>query len=1082
MAEIMGLHDEAWRIVQAPYICSLKRLHDSLCVTFDIYISRWAKYNPCLVESLVSDVSECLWTSPYALNILVHLSKSLPARDAFLRRNPGLLDLLSKKSLECQGDDDKHGRACIALLRFPLPREVPLPGSLLPFFKGTFDRAALSPSAETIRPVYVLLSGNCSDLLEIIPVQMMARFQDQLVNILKTLEDHAVCLLCLGILAAIAHPESHASNLTTGTPKESDGSFTSERVPFSEGLKQFFTARKAPKTLEFISLQVAYACSETNSLSQNEATEYFELAKVIAGAISIEVKQDFVNGNSRGARKLLEKCLHPSNRHIDFQVRALDFVLDGLHARIVNVPSLNSHGQTLVKSLLAAMDSVGSESLANSAKELLLYMDESNIFLLLETILDISVSCEEPNFKEFHRIDISMVLLEALNEALSESSTLRRAVLRAMSGKLSGKLTSLHSPKSSQKSQRKCCACGVCCQKYFANKGKLRRSLRALFIKTAFCGHEYEIYLSKTSIGALIDQQDADHSILQADFTESTICANIRSYDLFGTPAQKDTRQISSNNWRETLSENLLANARLQYESIVQQMGTVCRELEERCDEAETPFRQEKFKVEELELRLLEAEDRNKELDSMLLERNLFQVGAEAELSALRKQAESAEKRLGDYVQQTGDLKELLKSVELKAIDTETHLKEGAQKRELETAAMISAKDDAAEDLMKELCSMMEKLNERKKENSMLVEEKQKITEDKNWLEGALADVESKLKLRDASLREEHSQLIQLQGLYEKLKGDLECTFKKVEELESANTHLLDEQNLAKQALQGELDLDSLTDGSHNGATISTLVAQYAEKIRGVERHARSELEKANLKHLELEEKFEIQSRQFNEKCKEFSELREWKERLMVAMYPKDFGSSGFDARGESFDADHTEERIAKRSRTQKMPLTPNGNPPQALAGRGTGLKPTNGLRQPLRDIGSGEGTSPSDAREKRHSDQSIGLSANWAGAKPPRLGPISYGKQCQTVLTTAGYDGANEPTQHFPHSSCGRSNSPEEPCESRRYIEEKENIEDGNRRGELDCRSFSEISERQSPPMSSENVEYIAGYQGTIS
>ncbi|KAK2782675.1 hypothetical protein FQN52_000775 [Onygenales sp. PD_12] len=99
MVERMALEKlslEVDRIVSAPYLVSLKGLHDILrhesCTTSTL--RTWAAFRPCQIDTLASIVLDSIKPWPYTLDILSSLVSIEAFRDSVLQLLPTILDEL----------------------------------------------------------------------------------------------------------------------------------------------------------------------------------------------------------------------------------------------------------------------------------------------------------------------------------------------------------------------------------------------------------------------------------------------------------------------------------------------------------------------------------------------------------------------------------------------------------------------------------------------------------------------------------------------------------------------------------------------------------------------------------------------------------------------------------------------------------------------------------------------------------------------------------------------------------------------------------------------------------------------------
>ena len=154
------------------------------------------------------------------------------------------------------------------------------------------------------------------------PADLVIGLQENLLRILRALEatDHSANLLCLAIFAKFASTEP--TNLQTlDRPRSSDNILSPDVSPSNESIpgllgscgsaKQFFTSKRACKTLDLVVLKVILACSCSCSLPSSEITESLKISEEIVDAVGKDEKRIWILKNSTKVRKLHEKILRP---------------------------------------------------------------------------------------------------------------------------------------------------------------------------------------------------------------------------------------------------------------------------------------------------------------------------------------------------------------------------------------------------------------------------------------------------------------------------------------------------------------------------------------------------------------------------------------------------------------------------------------------------------------------------------------------------------------------------------------------------------------------------------------------------
>lgn len=203
-----------------------------------------------------------------------------------------------------------------------MPLETPIPLKVPVFLMKCLEKAVQSLSPETIRPVYLLLSGLDSSYLDILPFDSLSSLQSQMIEVLKNLDsdNHLASLLCLAVLAkfssrpggmANSHPNDRSS------PNDEIGPESAHRfLP----ARKFFSSRRAPKTLDLVVIKAITACSQSCQLSSPEIVESLKLSREIVDAFDKKEKSSWLAGNVRKTKKLYEKILRLEIEEVQCEV------------------------------------------------------------------------------------------------------------------------------------------------------------------------------------------------------------------------------------------------------------------------------------------------------------------------------------------------------------------------------------------------------------------------------------------------------------------------------------------------------------------------------------------------------------------------------------------------------------------------------------------------------------------------------------------------------------------------------------------------------------------------------------------
>lgn len=204
--------------------------------------------------------------------------------------------------------------ACISMLSATLTVAIP---SNVPMFLGRLlEKTVKSKSPEDIRSVHRTLSGLGSTFLEDLSLDILARFQNHLADLLTTLDinDPFANLLCLAVLAKFASRPCDAPirlSLTSQSLPLSNGVVAVNAVDTFCPARKYFVGKRAPKTFDLTVLKVINACSRISTLSPSEALETLALSEEIIDTLSSDDRRSRIDKNGGMIRNLYGKILRP---------------------------------------------------------------------------------------------------------------------------------------------------------------------------------------------------------------------------------------------------------------------------------------------------------------------------------------------------------------------------------------------------------------------------------------------------------------------------------------------------------------------------------------------------------------------------------------------------------------------------------------------------------------------------------------------------------------------------------------------------------------------------------------------------
>lgn len=177
----------------------------------------------------------------------------------------------------------------------------------------------------------MLLSSIASNLLDVLPVNILTGLQDRLIEMLRGVEvdEHSTNLICLAILAKLTSVSSTNSKLSKDLSQPSlnlplletalsDNGAVSKSSRNYSLAQQFFSAERALKTLDLVVLKVILACSRSCTLLSKDVVESLKYSEEIVNAVTKDEKKNWLSRNGIKCRKLSEKI---SRHDIDPEIR-----------------------------------------------------------------------------------------------------------------------------------------------------------------------------------------------------------------------------------------------------------------------------------------------------------------------------------------------------------------------------------------------------------------------------------------------------------------------------------------------------------------------------------------------------------------------------------------------------------------------------------------------------------------------------------------------------------------------------------------------------------------------------------------
>lgn len=187
------------------------------------------------------------------------------------------------------------------MLSSKLPEDTAVPARIPLFLTTLLQKMVQEPCTRTIRPLYEVVQGFIGNLniVKILPNDLMANFQLEATNILRSLNDPVGSLLCLATFARIRRlwqPTGSESYMPT----------------WLESIFQILGPKRGAKTLDLVFISAIMACSNSCSgYSPQERVFLVKLAVEICDSFHEELKRSWLSTNSPKVVKLCEKLRRP---------------------------------------------------------------------------------------------------------------------------------------------------------------------------------------------------------------------------------------------------------------------------------------------------------------------------------------------------------------------------------------------------------------------------------------------------------------------------------------------------------------------------------------------------------------------------------------------------------------------------------------------------------------------------------------------------------------------------------------------------------------------------------------------------
>lgn len=898
MASYEALATEIDRITSSPYPSQLRTLHSISQKCTDADIAQWAAAKPCLIETLASCLLEGLQQWSYVLDIITKFSFHVACRDAFLQHEPTLLHSAVAHAIKGGNERSKYVRTSVALLSLPLPDTVALPAEAQTLFVQLVEDAARRPSPGTVQPVYLVLSGTAGLLLEVLSSEIMSRFEDHLLEILKnsgSTPDGCLSLYCLAIMNLVCKSTDPEFRLTAGSYNTQDflASTPASTKWKSEAMQQFFTGSKAQKSIQLVVLSAYLASKSTAADCTFEKIKSLLLANEIIAAIPADIRKIWSSANPGMIRKLQERLC--SEDVVDkIKTLALRFVGKLCELDTLPHPVLES----LELTFLDAKQVQTVHSLCSHVDDSDLFcgvLSRAPISTLLDSAVDYATRMDSAELAAGADA-VTRTISDAQVIVASQKITGHQIRELLNDGTFTRKLQRLQEILEEHKAHNAGSAStGWCHKALHRTRSRLAHQISNLLLRAS----------QSASLGAYAMTVLLELHALSARGDLGCVHGfqNWRDIVTIGGPEVTDTADDQID-WREALHTHFKARALVEQDAVTRLFTKACADLEARCETVEKPLRDEQEKCKALEEQYSALNCAFDELESKHVDAELRVRSLEERESQQAVDLRNVEEQNTRLLERVAHAEETLRESQAEAQKQLADLKSGKQMSELDAAARVAQKQEALEDAEDETSQWKEKYKVQAAKLSSYERRLEEVDEEReqlrerlsinnarvNELERELGRAEEEnhhMKTTNATLEEDlqtassgdAERLRQLRELKDELQT---CQA----ERDEVKTELAQEAERLEAALeQKQQEYAQLADRfKESSDDLGKRLADAQRDLREVTHSRTAEIESRDTKIADLKKKVERYQRKCQEKDQQIAEAESMRANLMAAM------------------------------------------------------------------------------------------------------------------------------------------------------------------------------------------------------
>lgn len=231
-----------------------------------------------------------------------------------------------------------------------------------------------------------------------------------------------------------------------------------------------------------------------------------------------------------------------------------------------------------------------------------------------------------------------------------------------------------------------------------------------------------------------------------------------------------DTSEASPNprrDWRADISETLMSSTRVSHDKLMKKVGEVCRDLEYRCYNTETPIRAIEEERDKATLETGQLRQYNSEIEAQLQQALNTITDLQQNVSHLESHAESTTARVEDLCASLNVARKELEDQRRGSNESYHQERENSRTKELEFRAILTEKDDYLEELQKENSDQRARNEELKEALESTSKEHSNSLEDLASCEASISRFRDLLEGSEEAAKDQGCEV-------ESLRGDME--------------------------------------------------------------------------------------------------------------------------------------------------------------------------------------------------------------------------------------------------------------------------------------------------------------------